>query len=72
MLWQFLLQSVRGIEQLFTSAVNQVETVCIGYRDLTLLSLLTAPAAMLTVSVRDYVDRPTHEFGAELDGRGFP
>jgi hypothetical protein len=47
-------------------------TVCIGYRDLTLPSLLTAPAAMLTVSGRDYVDRPTHEFGAELDCKGFP
>ncbi len=36
-------------------------------------SLLTAPpAAILTVSGRDYVDRPTHEFGAELDCRVFP
>jgi hypothetical protein len=53
--------------------------VCIGYRDLTLQSLLTAPAATLTVSGRDYVDRPTHkvdrpthEIGAELDCRGIP
>ncbi len=45
--------------------------MCIGYRDLTLLSLLTAPAAMLTVSGRDYVNRPTHEIGAELDCRAF-
>ncbi len=27
---------------------------------------------MLTASGRDYVDRPTHEFGAEVDCRGFP
>ncbi len=48
------------------------QTVCIGYTDLTLPILLTAPAVMLTVSGRDYVDRPTHEFGAELDCRVFP
>ena len=35
--------------------------VCFGYSDLTLPSLLTAPAAMWTVSGRDTVDRPTHE-----------
>ncbi len=50
-----------------------LNSVCIGYRDLTLPSLLTAPAAMLTVSGRDYVERPTHEFGAKLDYcTGFP
>jgi hypothetical protein len=35
--------------------------VCFGYSDLTLPSLLTAPAGMWTVSGRDTVDRPTHE-----------
>ncbi len=39
---------------------------------MTLPILLTAPAPMLTVSGRDYVDRPTREFGAELDCRGIP
>ncbi len=41
--------------------------MCLGYSDLTLPSLLAAPAAMLTVSGRDDVDRPTHEICAELD-----
>ncbi len=41
-------------------------------RDLTLPSLLTAPAAVLAVAGRDCVDGPTHEYGAELDCKGFP
>jgi hypothetical protein len=45
--------------------------MCFGYSDLTLLSLLAAPAAMLTVSRRDLVDRLTG-IDAKLDCRDFP
>ena len=43
-----------------------------GYTNLTLLSLLSVPAAVPTASERAVVGRLTHEISAELDCRDFP